>query len=95
MNRKTNIVSLDENLINCIKICLSNVSSFSNLARNLSDNEIRKEIKKENEELQNQTIAKRNKFEIFTNSIITLLGDDKFKIEKTITPKQCPFCHLI
>ena len=90
MNRKTNIVSLDENLINCIKICLSNVSSFSNLARNLSDNEIRKEIKKENEELQNQTIAKRNKFEIFTNSIITLLGDDKFKIEKTITPKQCP-----
>ena len=93
MNRKTNIVSLDENLINCIKICLSNVSSFSNLARNLSDNEIRKEIKKENEELQNQTIAKRNKFEIFTNSIITLLGDDKFKIEKTITPKQCPFCQ--
>ena len=71
MNRKTNIVSLDENLINCIKICLSNVSSFSNLARNLSDNEIRKEIKKENEELQNKTIAKRKKLEIITNSIIT------------------------
>ena len=39
-------------------------SGKTTLARYLSDNEIRKEIKKENEELQNQTIAKRNKFEI-------------------------------
>ena len=93
MNRRTNIISLDENLINCIKNCLSNVTSFSNLARNLSDNEIRKEIKKENDESMNQTIAKRNNFEIIINSIITLLGDDKFKIEKTISPKQCPFCQ--
>lgn len=93
MNRKTNIVNLDENLINCIKECLSNVSSFSNLVSHLSDNEIRKEIKKENEESKNQTIARRNKFEIIINSIITLLGDDKFKIEKTISPKVCPFCQ--
>ena len=95
MNRRTNIVSLDDNLINCIKVCLSNVSSFSNIARNLSDNEIRKEIKKEDDESKKQTIATRNNFEIIINSIITLLGDDKFKIEKTTSPKQCPFCQNI
>ena len=93
MNRRTNIISFDENLIKCIKNCLSNVSSFSNLARNLSDNEIRREIKKENEEAENQKVTKKNSFEIIINSIITLLGDDKFKIEKTVTPNGCPFCN--
>ena len=93
MYRRTNIISLDENLIKCIKNCLSNVSSFSNLARNLSDNEIKKEIKKENEESENQKVTKKNNFEIIINSIITLLGDDKFKIEKTVSPNGCPFCN--
>lgn len=92
MYRRTNIISLDENLIKCIKNCLSNVSSFSNLARNLSDNEIKKEITKEKEVSKNNKIVQKNNFEIIANSIITLLGDDKFNIEKSVSPKGCPFC---
>ena len=94
MQRETNILSLEDNLINCIQECLSNVSSFSNIARNLSRNEIKKIIKKENLEANKneKRLLKKNNFEIITNSVIAILGNDKFKTEKTLFPEKCPFC---
>jgi hypothetical protein len=85
-------MEFDEKLINCIKTCLNNISSLSNLAINLSNDEVKKEIAKENEDSKNQKIAQKTNFEIIVNSIITLLGDDKFNIEKSVSPKGCPFC---
>ena len=96
MKRETNLLSLDENLINCVQECLSNVSCFSNIAKNLSKSEIKKIIKKENLEANKdeKPIIKKNNFEIITNSTISVLGNDKFKTEKTSSPEKCPFCNI-
>ena len=95
MKKETNLLSLDDNLINCIQECLSNVSCFSNIAKNLSKSEIKNIIKKENLEANKdeKRIIKKNNFEIITNSIISMLGNDKFKTEKTSSPEKCPFCN--
>jgi hypothetical protein len=96
MKRETNLLSLDENLINCVQECLSKVSCFSDIAKNLSKSEIKKIIKKENLEANKdeKRIIKKNNFEIITNSIISMLGNDKFKTEKTSSPEKCPFCNI-
>ena len=47
MSRQTNLFSMDDNLINNIQTCLSNISSTS-LAKNLSKNQIKNNIKNEN-----------------------------------------------
>ena len=92
MSRQTNLFSMDDNLINNIQTCLSNISSTS-LAKNLSKNQIKNNIKNENLASEdNQRIIKKNNFEIVVNSIITILGGDKFKIEKALFPLNCPFC---
>ena len=92
MNRQTNLFSMDDNLINNIQTCLSNISSTS-LAKNLSKNQIKNNIKNENLASEdNQRIIKKNNFEIVVNSIIAILGEDKFKIEKALFPQNCPFC---
>ena len=90
--QKTNIFNLEDKLINCIKECLSNVSSFQNIARQASNDAIKKRIKVENEQSRNEEIYKKNNFEIILNSVIAILGEDKFKIEKIIVPDNCPFC---
>ena len=93
MNRDTNIFTLDENLVNCVLNCLSNISSVSNIALNLSKNEIKNNIKKGIEESRENEIIKKNNFEIVVNSVISLLGYDKFNIEKTFLPQTCPNCR--
>ena len=93
MNRRTNIFGLNDNLINCIKECLSNVSSTSQLALNLDNNMIKDNMNKEQIELNKPSIIiKKNNFEIIVKSIIPLLGDDKFRIEKNNLPENCQFC---
>ena len=95
MNKETDIFSIDDNLINCIQDCLSNVSSLTTIAKNLSIIEIKKLIKKENLEVNNnkQQIIKKNVFEIIVNSVLGVLGTSKFKIEKTFSPQKCPSCN--
>ena len=87
---ENNFKNKDENLINCVQECLSKVSCFSNIAKNLSKSEIKKIIKKENLEANKdeKRIIKKNNFEIITNSVISMLGNDKFKTEKTSSPEK-------
>lgn len=94
MNRQTNLFSFEDNLINCIQNCLSNIPSFSTLAKHLSIDEIKKNIKKEQlQSEEKQRIIKKNTFQMIVNSIISVLGNDRFKIEKAIFPQNCPFCQ--
>ena len=57
---ETNFTKFNENLINWIKTCLNIISSLSNLAKKLSDNEVKREIAKENEGSKNQKIIKKH-----------------------------------
>lgn len=89
--QRTNLFNLDDKLINCVKDCLSNFSSQS-FSRNLSNIEIKKRIKEENDESRNDDIYKKNNFEIIVNSVIAILGEDKFRIERITIPDNCPIC---
>ena len=40
-----------------------------------------------------QRIIKKNTFQMIVNSIISVLGNDRFKIEKAIFHQNCPFCQ--
>ena len=89
--QRTNLFNLDDKLINCIKDSLSNCSSQS-FSKNLSNNEIKKRIKEENDQLRNEDIYKKNNFEVVVNSVITILGEDKFKTVRILYPDKCQFC---
>ena len=95
MNQQTSIYAIDDNLIKCVEECLMNVSSISNIVKNLSENAVKSNIKKESLELNNdkQPIIKKNIFEIIVNSILVPLGNSQFKIEKTFSPEKCPSCR--
>lgn len=95
MNAQTNLIRLEDNLINCIKDCLSTTTPYRNLAKNLSNPDIKKVIKQLNLESKNpDLVIKKNNFEIIVESIISKLEFDKFRIEKTHFPQICPSCKI-
>ena len=97
MNLGTNIFGLEDQLINCIKDCFTNISSFSNIANFLDNNTVKQNLQKEKmqQPLDNQYYSKKNNFEMILNSTISLFDLNKFISEKTFSPIKCPFCKKI